>query len=181
MSSLAAQLAKNASLNSNLLLSRRKRTESYLFSGRETDLHDLDTIHGLAVNGLLQLACVNPAFRAYQDTLFSNAVKNVDRTLLSVEADADLDKHLAKFIPMLGPYLMDAPSGKVLEWLVRRFRYVEYYGCWTRSHPSRRIHEFNVDHVLTLFWPYHESPHFTKMLTVLHIKCGVDFLIHIWR
>jgi U3 small nucleolar RNA-associated protein 10 len=136
MSSLAAQLAKNASLNSDLLLSRRKRSESYLFSGRETDLHDLDTIHGLAVNGLLQLTSVNPVFRTYQDILFSNAVKNVDRTMLSVEADADLDKHLAKFLPILGPYLMDAPSGKVIEWLVRRFRYVNYCACSFRSHLS---------------------------------------------
>ena len=124
MSSLAAQLAKNASLNSALLVSRRKTSESYLFTGREADLHDLETIHGLAVNGLLQLASVNPALGAYQDILFSNSIKNVDRTLLSVEADAALNKHLTKFLPMLGPYLMDAPSGKVIEWLVRRFRCV---------------------------------------------------------
>jgi len=38
-----------------------------------------------------------------------------------------------------------------------------------------RINEFNVEDVLALFFPYHESPHFAKMLSILHIKC---VLIH---
>ena len=33
-----------------------------------------------------------------------------------------------------------------------------------------RIHEFNVQQVMALFLPYHESPHFVKMLTILQIK-----------
>ena len=54
-SSLAAQLAANASLNANLLVDRSKRkpTQSYLFTGRDADNYDLDSIHALAVNGFL--------------------------------------------------------------------------------------------------------------------------------
>jgi U3 small nucleolar RNA-associated protein 10 len=33
-----------------------------------------------------------------------------------------------------------------------------------------RIHEFNVQQVMALFLPYHESPHFAKMLTILQIQ-----------
>ena len=33
-----------------------------------------------------------------------------------------------------------------------------------------RIHEFNVEAVLRLFLPYHDAPHFVKMLSILHIK-----------
>lgn len=33
-----------------------------------------------------------------------------------------------------------------------------------------RINEFSVEDVLALFLPYHETPHFAKMLTILHIK-----------
>jgi hypothetical protein len=33
-----------------------------------------------------------------------------------------------------------------------------------------RINEFNVEDVLALFLPYHESPHFAKMLTILHLE-----------
>ncbi|KAG6888637.1 hypothetical protein C0992_007989 [Termitomyces sp. T32_za158] len=156
MSSLAAQLAQNASLNSALLVdrSRRKSAESYLFTGRDADQHDLESIHALGVNGLLQLALLNPSLRKYEDQLFSEYAKATDRTLLSLEANAELDAGIAAFLALLGPYVMEAPTGKVLEWLVRRLR----------------IHEFNVEAVLSLFLPYHESPHFTKMLSILHIK-----------
>lgn len=33
-----------------------------------------------------------------------------------------------------------------------------------------RINEFNVQDLLTLFLPYHETPHFEKMLSILHIE-----------
>ncbi|KAG5348834.1 hypothetical protein C0989_007869, partial [Termitomyces sp. Mn162] len=155
MSSLAAQLAQNASLNAALLVdrSRRKSAESYLFTGREADQHDLESIHALGVNGLLQLALLNPALRKYEDQLFSEYAKATDRTLLPLEVNAELDAGIATFLALLGPYVMEAPTGRVLEWLVRRFR----------------INEFNIEAVLSLFLPYHESPHFTKMLSILHI------------
>jgi U3 small nucleolar RNA-associated protein 10 len=35
---------------------------------------------------------------------------------------------------------------------------------------SKRINEFNVEATLALFLPYHESPHFAKMVTILHIQ-----------
>ncbi|KAH9943771.1 hypothetical protein B0H21DRAFT_877669 [Amylocystis lapponica] len=47
----------------------------------------------------------------------------------------------------------------VLEWLVRRFR----------------INEFNVQDILRVFFPYHESPHFTKMVSLLHITDDSSF------
>ncbi|KAL6308934.1 hypothetical protein BKA93DRAFT_724934 [Sparassis latifolia] len=154
-SSLAAQLAQGASLNASLLVdsSRRKSTESYLFSAKEAFQHDLDSLHALGVNGFLQLKSMNPVLRYLEQTLFSDAAKSTDRTLQAADANAKLDEQIAAFLPLLGPFLMDAPTGKVLEWLVRRFR----------------INEFNVKHVLALFLPYHESPHFAKMVTILHI------------
>jgi U3 small nucleolar RNA-associated protein 10 len=33
-----------------------------------------------------------------------------------------------------------------------------------------RINEFNVEDVLSLFLPYYDTPHFAKMVTILHIK-----------
>ncbi|KAF8626030.1 hypothetical protein AX15_005120 [Amanita polypyramis BW_CC] len=156
MTSLAAQLAQNSSLNSALLVdrSRRKPKESYLFTGKEADNHDLDSLHALGINGLVQLSTLNPSFRAFEGDLFSDQARSTDRTLLSSQLNAELNKSIAGLLPLLGPYLLEAPTNKVLEWLVRRFR----------------INEFNVEDVLALFLPYHETPHFTKMLTILHIK-----------
>lgn len=156
-SSLAAQLAQNASLNASLLVdrSRRKPTQSYLFTAREADQHDLDSIHALAVNAFFRLKTVEPALANYEDALFSDAAKATDRTLQNAEANDKLNESLNSFLPLLGPYLLESPTGKIIEWLVRRFR----------------INEFNVDAVLALFFPYQESPHYTKMLSILRIPC----------
>ncbi|KAH9837712.1 armadillo-type protein [Rhodofomes roseus] len=153
-SSLAAQLAQSASLNAALLnTSRRRSTESYLFSAKEAQQHDLDAIFALGTNGFAQLKSLDSALRHFEQALFSDSAKGTDRTLLPADANAELDRQIASFLPLIGPFLLDAPTGRVLEWLVRRFR----------------INEFNVQDVLTLFLPYHESPHFDKMLSILHI------------
>jgi U3 small nucleolar RNA-associated protein 10 len=124
MTSLAVQLAGSASLNTGLLVdrSRRKSVQSYLFTGREADQHDLDSIHALGVNGLLQLASLDPSLLQFEDNLFSDYAKSIDRTLLSPEANIELDVSLEACLSSLGLYLMETPTGKIIEWLVRRFR-----------------------------------------------------------
>ncbi|KAF9480276.1 hypothetical protein BDN70DRAFT_905831 [Pholiota conissans] len=156
MSSLAAQLAQTASLNSSLLVdrSRRKPTLSYLFTGKEADQHDFEALHALGVNSLIHLASVDHSLEKYEDILFSERAKETDRTLLPSAEIEELDKAIEEFLWLLSPYLLEPPAGKILEWLVRRFR----------------IHEFNVEAILSLFLPYHESPHFAKMVTILSIK-----------
>jgi hypothetical protein len=141
-SALASQLAISASLNASLLeahTSKRRRTESYLFTGRDADLHDLDAIHALSSNAFAQLCSLSPVFSArtiklgsdgsslsvdFDQTLFSEAARNTDRTMQSRDANANLDSTLNTFLSLLGPWLMEAPTSKVLEWLVRRFRSV---------------------------------------------------------
>ncbi|KAH8084910.1 armadillo-type protein [Cristinia sonorae] len=154
--SLAQQLAQNASLNTSLLVDRTKRkpAQSYLFAGREADQHDLDSIYALAVNAFMQLSALEPSLRSYEARLFSETAKATDRTLQPAALNAELDTAIEGFLPLLGQFLMEVPTGKVIEWLVRRFR----------------INEFNVNAVLALFMPYHESPHFMKMLSILHIS-----------
>ena len=125
-SSLATQLAQGASLNTALLVdrSKRKHPESYLFTGKEANHHDLYSIHALALNGFTHLRSVNPSFRTFEQTLLSDAAKGLDRTLLVKEKAEELSLSIGRFLRLLGPYLLDAPSGKILEWLVRRFRWV---------------------------------------------------------
>lgn len=124
MSSLGAQLAQAVSLNRAILVdrSKRKASESYLFTGRDADLHDLESIYALGNNGLLQLSSVDPEIGVYEAALFSDASKETDRTLLPLKDIQELDRNIAGFLSRLGPYLMEAPTSKVLEWPVRRFR-----------------------------------------------------------
>ena len=123
-SSLATQLAQSTSLNAALLVdrTRRKPTQSYLFTGREADKHDLESIHALAYNAFIQLSQWNPAIQSFETTLFSDTAKGLDRTLLPAVDVKELDEKISAFLPLLGKDLMEMPTGRVLEWLVRRFR-----------------------------------------------------------
>lgn len=123
-SSLAAQLAQGASLNSALLVDRSKRkyAESYLFTGKEANHHDLHSVHALALNGFTHLNSINPTFKTFEQALFSDAAKTVDRTLLTKDKAEELSLTIGKCLRSLGPYLLDAPCGKILEWLIRRYR-----------------------------------------------------------
>ena len=123
-SSLATQLAQSTSLNAALLVdrARRKPTQSYLFTGREAENHDLESIHALAYNSFIQLCQWNPAVQGYENALFSDAAKGLDRTLLPAAEAKEVDENISAFLPFLGKDLMEMPTGRVLEWLVRRFR-----------------------------------------------------------
>lgn len=125
ISSLAEQLARGASLNANLLNEKSRSqaaSESYLFSPKEARQHDLDSLHALGLNGFLQLKSLQPDLAHFEQALFSDSSRHLDRTLQPAEQNASLDSTISAFLPTLGPFLLDAPTGKVLEWLVRRFR-----------------------------------------------------------
>ena len=123
-SSLAAQLSKSTSLNAALYVDRSKRrpAESYLFTSREADQHDFHSLHALGVNGFTKLIALYPTLESF-NRLFLEAAKDLDRTLQSEEQNAELDRTLTSFLKELGPLLLENPTGKVLEWLVRRYRY----------------------------------------------------------
>jgi U3 small nucleolar RNA-associated protein 10 len=40
----------------------------------------------------------------------------------------------------------------------------------SRHLKKSRINEFNVEDVLTLFLPYHDTPHFAKMVSILRVE-----------
>lgn len=129
VSSLAAQLAKGASVNANILASRSggkpANADSYLFSGREAAEHDLDSVLALAQNGLAQLSSVNPDIsNSIPESLFSDASRNLDRTLIPESEVAHINKDIALTLRLVSPYLLQPPAAKVIEWLVRRLRYV---------------------------------------------------------
>jgi U3 small nucleolar RNA-associated protein 10 len=136
VSSLASQLAQGASSNVAALLDRTKRkaVDSYLFTGRDAVHHELDTIQALGVNGLLQIRSLDVRLGAFEDSLFGPAARDYDRTLRNAEDNARLDANIAEFLQLLGPYVLEASTGKVLEWLVRRFRHVLKFPCAMIDH-----------------------------------------------
>lgn len=124
MSSLAAQLAQSASLNVAILADRSKRkpAESYLFTGRDAEKHDLDAIFALGTNAFMKLCSVDQRLKRFEQKLFSDKARSLDRTLLGKEEGETLSDAIGGFLALLGPWLLDAPAARVIEWLVRRFR-----------------------------------------------------------
>ncbi|KAG9044794.1 snoRNA-binding rRNA-processing protein utp10 [Tulasnella sp. UAMH 9824] len=157
VSSLAAQLAQGASLNSAFLLSATKHRHyghSYLFEPNEAANHDLASVYAIGQNGFMALCSLDSELEPLGIDLFSPASRNVDRTTLPPEQHQALRANIAAFMRRLSQYILDAPAAKALEWLVRRFR----------------VNEFDVDLVLECFLPFHESPQFAKMHSILTIK-----------
>lgn len=162
---LASQLSQGISLNAPLLseTARRKHfsSSSYLFSSlSKSQIDDLDAIHALSINALEHLKHIYPSVLAISDKnshtfrlVFSSRARETDRTLITPEELTELNAALKQCMQALGPCLMEGHTGRIIEWLVRRFR----------------INEFNVQDILSLFMPYHESPHFAKMVSILSI------------
>ncbi|KAK9703316.1 snoRNA-binding rRNA-processing protein utp10 [Basidiobolus ranarum] len=126
---------------------------SFLFDSRQAADYDLDTIFSLGINGLAELKQLNSHFAQFEKTLFSESIKSVDRVLQTKEDNEKLDASILAFLQQLSPYFLLKPAGKVLEWLIRRFR----------------INEFNIDAVMTCILPYHETKPFVTMVSVLRI------------
>ena len=152
VSSLQNQLEASTSLNAGLLdqntKSRRQKkphrskkrggggTESYLFTAKDAAGQDFETVRAIGANGLLALRSISPeTFGVFLEhsgnteedsasfsLLFSTRSKDVDRTLMTIEEANQLNIAIQAFLRRLGPFLLDPPAGKALEWLVRRFR-----------------------------------------------------------
>ena len=153
MSSLRDQISQLASYDSGILTKPNKR-DSYLFEPSQAAEHDINSIHLLGISGLDQLKDIDESFGHFEDKLFSENVKNLDRTSLNQSQVNDLNTLLNRFLIKLSPYLMTRYSAKVLEWLIRKFR----------------VNEFNIEATFLAFLPYHDSTAFAKIVQLLKIS-----------
>ncbi|KAG1143849.1 hypothetical protein G6F37_000325 [Rhizopus arrhizus] len=166
MSSLKQQLKKIGTLDlRNVTEGSRKTRPSFLFTPREAADQDLETIYSIAYNGIMELVILDEKFAPFEKTLFSEKMKSVDRVLQTKEDNDKLDASINSFLCQLSPYFLLKPSGKVLEYLIRRFR----------------IQDFNIESVIKCILPYHETKSFVKMVSILTVpeKSPWEFLLPI--
>lgn len=124
MSSLAAQLASIASLDSTRLKAAKQSSTapSYLFTPQEAAQHDFQTIHSLGANGFEELKELDPSLEQFEDDLFGEQAKTADRLLLPLDENRRLGETLDAFLGRLSRHIPLRAAAKVVEWLVRRFR-----------------------------------------------------------
>ncbi|KAK4702660.1 U3 small nucleolar RNA-associated protein 10, partial [Phenoliferia sp. Uapishka_3] len=153
MSSLATQLAARNTLDSSRLSTSQslKHPPSFIYSPRHAASISTSDLHHIASNAYDQLISIDPFFERYQQKLFGEEAKRTDRGALTKEENDKLDLVLEKVMRAMGKHMLLKPAGIVLEWLVRRFR----------------VNDLNIASLLSLFLPYHTTPHFPSALTLI--------------
>ncbi|KAL4640133.1 HEAT repeat-containing protein 1 [Arapaima gigas] len=153
MTSLAHQLKRLALPQNDPSLLSRKEVASLLFDPREAASIDRDTFFALGCTGLEELLGIESAFEEFQETLFSQASKGLERSVQSKEVNQKLDTSISLFLTRLSPYFLLKPAQKCIEWLIHRFH----------------IHQYNQDSLIACVLPYHETKVFVRVIQLLNI------------
>lgn len=69
---------------------------------------------------------------------------------------------IKRFLGVLSPYFLHSNTFKVLEYFIRHFRYILLLII--------RVHEYDVDHVMSCIIAYHETRQFVKVVSILIIS-----------
>ncbi|KAI8823046.1 uncharacterized protein EV422DRAFT_585585 [Fimicolochytrium jonesii] len=150
-SSLTAQLKQLAGAH---VPGSSKGRASLLFSAKQAADIDSDSLFDIGRAALTDLCTHNLAFGEFEKSLFSEAFKNLDRSLQTKEENVLIDNTIAKFLRLLSPHFLLQSSFKALEWLIRRFR----------------VNELNVDHMMECILPYHETKQFVQVVAILGLE-----------
>lgn len=100
---------------------------SLLFDQKDAAKIELDALYQLALGGLEQLRKIEPRLKPFEATLFSFSGKEISRELQTKDVNARLDESINIFLSLLSPHFLLKPSHKVLEYLIRRYRFVKFY------------------------------------------------------
>ncbi|KRZ18481.1 HEAT repeat-containing protein 1 [Trichinella zimbabwensis] len=152
MTSLSNQLKRLAVPNSQIY-KQKKRLVSLLFDSSDAAEIDRAKVFAIGSDGFVQLKAIDKSFAEFEMHLFDESILDLERALLTKEANEKLDETIEAFLILLTPYLLLGAAQKCLEWLIRRFR----------------IYEYNVPAVLRCALHYHESNTFVRLLQTLVI------------
>ncbi|KAF2011080.1 hypothetical protein BU24DRAFT_399265 [Aaosphaeria arxii CBS 175.79] len=154
MSSLQQQLAAIAATSTHQLDLKAQKTahgKSLLFESRVAASQSFDLIFSICYEGFRDLCALDQRFLSFARTLFSEQSKSEDRTQMTKKENDELDRVLESFITLVGSRILLKPAEKALEWLVRRFR----------------VHEYNTETLVLSYLPYHSTPQFLALLSIL--------------
>ncbi|KAF3490614.1 U3 small nucleolar RNA-associated protein 10 [Arthroderma uncinatum] len=153
-SSLAAQLsqvAAKATHQFDLKAQRSAHAQSLIFEKKVASTQDFETIYQLSYEGFQELCTLDARFQPFRQNLFSEQSKVEDRGQMTASQNKDLDAIIGEFLALVGGRLLLNPAVKAVDWLIRRFR----------------IHEYNTGPLILTFLPYHTTPLFLNLLSIL--------------
>ncbi|KAJ1977732.1 snoRNA-binding rRNA-processing protein utp10 [Dimargaris verticillata] len=151
---LAKQLQQNIRFVGGHNIAQSKQRPSLLFTPQEAAHIDLETFYQLGATGFTELTALDPSLAQFNEFLFAERVKTLDRALMTQAENDDLDKTIRKILRALGRHFLIRPATKLLEWMIRRFR----------------IEELNTDAVVRAFIPYYGTTQFLTLAQVLDFR-----------
>ena len=93
-----------------------------MFHALEASDVDLETIAGMASNGIAELMQVDTRLQFLRDELLAPGVVNGRRREMQTASEnAAMDKLVLRGLRLLGPYFTLPAAHKVMEYLIRRF------------------------------------------------------------
>lgn len=136
-SSFAAQLrdiAANTTNELDLKAQRAAHATSLIFEKKVAGGQDFDTVYQICLEGFQDLCHLDPRFTAFGGNLFSAHSKTQDRAQLTKDQNKELDSVIEAYLGLVGGRILLKPAIKSVEWLVRRFRYVDVHTYRKNAH-----------------------------------------------
>ena len=161
-SQLKALAAASATTSATSSSSSAVRHPSILFNATIAADTSIDEIYHLSINGLTQLAALNPALQPFASSLFHPATLTLDRAAQKPDVQAQLDKSITSFLGRLSPFFLHPAAAQALEWLVRRYE----------------VHRYNVAVLVEQLLCWHQSDLFRRLLTLLKLPAN-HFLLSV--
>lgn len=125
--SLAAQLAQIAASSKsslNVKAQKASHSKSLIFEPRVAATQSFQALYKICLEGFDELCQLDPRFRPFALTLFSEQSQSEDRTQMTAGENAELDAKIDAFLRLAGSRLRLMPAIKAIEWLIRRFQCV---------------------------------------------------------
>ncbi|XP_052184980.1 uncharacterized protein At3g06530 [Diospyros lotus] len=124
---------------------------SILFDPKEAADIDLDAILDIALTGLEVLVGADERFRNYKNNLFSHKSRELDRELMSIEENNQMNTTISSYLRLLSGYLQLPSALKTLEYLIRKYK----------------IYVYNTEELIMCALPYHDTHTFVRVVQLL--------------
>ena len=137
--SLAAQLAQIAASSKatlNVKAQKAAHSKSLLWEPRVAASQSYQTLYATCLPGFEELCQLDARFSRFQSTIFSEESQDQDRTQLTAAENEELDRQIEDFLRLAGSRLRLMPAIKSIEWLIRRFRFVQVLSLPATSPPG---------------------------------------------
>nr|KYP73393.1 Uncharacterized protein At3g06530 family [Cajanus cajan] len=127
---------------------------SILFDPKEAADIDIEAIFSIALQGFEVLIGTDYRFMKYKKDLFSHRSKELDRELMGIEQNNQLNVSIASYLKLLSGYFLIPAALKTLEYLIRR----------------HKIHVYNNEDLILCALPYHDTHAFVRIVQILDTR-----------